>query len=77
MKMNSKGPMHSVNGLMLLTRTAYVRNENEKKIYDVSCIIRKRKNLSRFPMLIYLMYWITEEKFMIFYIVYKHYFASI
>lgn len=54
--MNSKGPMHSVNGLMLLTRTAYVRNENEKKIYDVSCIIRKRKNLSRFPMLIYLMY---------------------
>lgn len=29
--MNSKGPMHSVNGLMPLTRTAYVRNESEKK----------------------------------------------
>lgn len=56
MKLNSKGPMHSMNGLMPLTRTAYVHNESEKKIYDVSCIICKRKNLSRFPMLIYLMY---------------------
>lgn len=54
--MNSKGPMHSMNGLMLLTRTAYGPNESEKKIYDVICIIRKRRNLYRFPMLIYLMY---------------------
>lgn len=37
MKMNSKGPMHSMNGLMPLTRTAYVRNESEKK--NLRCIM--------------------------------------
>lgn len=31
MKMNSKGPMHSMNGLMLLTRAADGPNESEKK----------------------------------------------